>query len=70
MSTYKGYDDDVGKRATIKYIKEKQRIVDVKWKKTVFENEIEPAIKKSGKPMATFIKEAVVEKIERDGLNC
>lgn len=65
MSTYKGYDPEVGKKAKIKYVKEKQHRVEVAWKKTEYAERIEPAIKESGLPVATFIKEAVDEKIGR-----
>jgi len=68
MSKYKGYTEG-GKIASNKYRKESQKQINFGWKKTDFENNIAPAIKKSGSPVATFIKEAVIEKIERDGLN-
>ena len=65
---YKGYSGESAKKSTIKYIKEKQRQVIVRWKKEDYEEHIGPAIKRSGKPMSQFIKEAVNEKIEREGL--
>ena len=65
MSEYKGYDPEVGKKATMKYINEKQVQKIVRWRKEDYDNRIEPAIKASGLPIATFIKEAVDEKIER-----
>ena len=66
MSEYKGYDPDIGNKAAQKYVKEKQKSILIKWKKTEFESEIEPAIKDSGLPTVTYIKQAVREKIERD----
>jgi len=66
MSTYKGYSDTWGNKATIKYIKDKQKQVMVRWKKTEFTERIEPVIEKSGLPVATFVKEAVDEKIARN----
>lgn len=62
-----GYDE-IAKKATIKYLKEKQKRVDLKYKLDEYENRIKPAIEKSGLPTATFIKQAVDEKIKRDGL--
>ena len=46
-------------------IKDKQQRIEIKWKKSDYMERIEPAISKSGLPTATFIKEAVNEKIER-----
>lgn len=56
------------KRSTVKYIKEKQQRIEIKYKKEEYADRILPAIEKSGMPAATFIKKAVDEKIERDGL--
>ncbi len=57
---------EASKRATLKYIKDKQKCVMVKFKKADFETRIEPAIKKAGVSMSKYIKEAVYEKIERE----
>lgn len=62
------YYNDVVKRASAKYLKEKQRSVTLRFKKEDFEERIAPAIKKSNLPTMTFIKVAIDEKIERDGL--
>ena len=62
-----GYDE-IAKKATLKYRKAKQHRIEVSWKNDDFERIILPAIEQSGKPLATFIKEAVIEKIKRDGL--
>ena len=59
---------NVSRKATVKYIKDKQKQVQLRFRKDDYENRILPAIKKSGKPVATYIKEAVDEKIQRDGL--
>ena len=56
------------KLATMAYIKAKQREIKLRFKREDYEERIEPAIKKSGLPVATFIKEAINEKIVRDGL--
>jgi len=56
------------KKATIKYIQGGLKSVTVRWKIDFFNDKIAPAIERSGKPYATFIKEAVEEKIARDGL--
>ncbi len=57
-----GYDE-VSKKATMKYIKDKQQEIKVRYKKEEYEKEILPAIEKCGLPVATFIKQAVSEKI-------
>lgn len=54
------------KKATLKYIKDKQAQVTVRFRKDDYDNRILPAIKKSGKPISTYIKDAVDEKIQRD----
>ncbi len=38
------------------------------WLKEDFENRVRPAIQKTGKPISTFIKDAVNEKLIREGL--
>lgn len=65
--SYEGYSDK-RKQASLKYRGEKQRQIALSYKKEEYESIIEPAIKKSGKPVATFIKEAIKEKIQREGL--
>ena len=60
--------DDVARKATVKYIKEKQRQITIRYQKDDFENRIKPAIDRSGMKLTTFIKQAVDEKIERDQL--
>ena len=60
--------DDLSKNAVLKYKREKQHPINISYKKEEYENVIRPAIKKSGLPTATFIKEAIYEKIERDHL--
>lgn len=64
---YKGYTQELNK-AALKYKKDKQHPVTLSYKKEEWENEIKPSIEKSGLPTATFIKEAVREKIFRDNL--
>ncbi len=49
-----------------KYVRERQRQFSVKYKKDFYEAEIEPYIKASGCPAATFAKAAIAEKIQRD----
>lgn len=55
--------DSSAKRASQKYIREKQREVKLRYKKDEYEHQILPAIKKTGLPVATFIKMAVAEKL-------
>ncbi len=57
-----GYND-ASKKSTMKYIKEKQQEIKVRYKKDEYENDILPVIEQSGLPVATFIKQAVSEKI-------
>ncbi len=54
------------KKASAKYIKEKQKSILIKFKKDDYINRIAPAIEESGLPVVTFIKRAIDEKIERD----
>ena len=61
--------DNSSKTATIKYIKEKQHEIKIRFKKIDYDQYILPAIKKSGLATATFIKQAIDEKIIRDNLN-
>ena len=58
--------DNASKQATMKYIKEKQQEIKVRYKKDEYEKEILPAIEQSGLPIATYIKQAVYEKIKAD----
>lgn len=57
---------EAGKRATIKYEKNKTKRIVLKYRVEDYENIISPAIQKSGLPTATFIKQAVSEKIDRE----
>ena len=61
------YSEQQNKR-NIEYVKEHQKQIQVKYKKEEYEDFVKPAIEKSGMPVATFIKMAVKEKIERDNL--
>ena len=61
--------NEIAKNATIKYIKDKQQRLEIKYKKEEYDQRIRPAIERSGLPTATFIKQAVDEKIDRDGLS-
>ncbi len=48
------------------YVRECQKRFSVKYKKDFYEAEVEPYIKASGYPAATFAKIAIEEKILRD----
>ena len=54
------------KNNNLKYFKDKQKRVSLNWLKEDFESRIEPENRKTGKPISTYIKEAVEEKIARD----
>jgi len=62
------YNEKV-KVQNMKYIAENQHRIGVNWLKEDFEKRVKPAIDKSGMPVATFIKTAVNEKIDRDELD-
>lgn len=53
-------------KATRKYVETKQKRIEIKYKTEIYEERILPAIEKSGLSVASFIKKAVDEKIERD----
>lgn len=63
--TYTGYNE-VGKKASLKYRKDKQHPVTISYKTEDFESNVLPYIEKSKMPVATFFKKAVQEKIDRD----
>lgn len=56
------------KNTNLKYFKNNQRRIALNWLKDDYEMRIAPAIKRSGMPTSTFIKEAVEEKLIRDSL--
>ena len=60
-----GYTQKSNKNS-IKYVKDHQKVIMIRYMNTVFENEIMPFVEKSGMKLATFIKQAIKEKIERD----
>lgn len=60
-----GYND-VAKQASMKYIKDKQQEIKIRYKKDEYEKMILPFIKESGLPVATYFKKAVLEKILAD----
>lgn len=60
--------DEIAKKATLKYRKDKQHPISLAYKQEEYVHRIKPAIEKSGLPTATFIKQAIDEKIERDQL--
>ena len=56
------------KDTNLKYFKNNQRRIALNWLKDDYEKRVAPAIKRSGKPTSTFIKEAIEEKLVRDSL--
>lgn len=58
--------NEISKKATMKYMKDKMKIINLRIRKDEYENDIKPYIDKSGIPTATFIKTAIKEKIMRD----
>lgn len=59
---------DKAKEYNAKYMKDKQVRVPLNWLKEDFENRVRPAIQKTGVPISTFIKDAVNEKMVREGM--
>lgn len=57
---------DAGRKAVRKYKSTKQKALQISFKKPDYDEIIQPAIEKSGLPVATYIKQAVFEKIEND----
>ena len=60
---------DSTKKAIANYHKYKLKRIPLDLNKKDFEERIKPAIDRSGLPVQTFIKKAIEEKIERDGLS-
>ncbi|MBO6239716.1 MAG: hypothetical protein J6O61_02585 [Butyrivibrio sp.] len=59
---YNGYNES-RKNPTLKYMKNKMKIINLRIPKDKYEREIEPYIEKSGMPTGTFIKTAIKEKL-------
>ena len=57
-----GYNS-AAKQSSMKYIKEKQQEIKIRYKKDEYEKTILPFIRESGLPVATYFKIAVLEKI-------
>ena len=51
---------------SVKYIKEKTKTIYLRFKTEEYEQNIYPVIQKTGLPVATHIKQAIREKMERD----
>lgn len=60
--------NEISKKATMKYIKEKMQQFTIRFTKSDYDERIKPAIEKSGLKPTTFIKQAIEEKIARDGI--
>lgn len=63
--SYNGYNES-RKNSTLKYMKEKMKTINLRIPKDKYAHEVEPYIERSGLKMATFIKKAIQEKINRD----
>ena len=62
---YNGYNES-RKNSTLKYMKDKMKIINLRIPKDKYAQEVEPYIERSGLKMTTFIKKAIQEKIYRD----
>lgn len=60
--------NDKTKKYTTKYMQNKQVRVPLNWLKSDYEGRVKPAILSTGIPVGTYIKDAVNEKMIRDGL--
>lgn len=58
-----GYNESA-KKSTMKYIKDKQHEIKIRYKKDEFDLEIEPVIRNSGLTVAGFFKAAVADRIK------
>lgn len=58
--------NEISKKATMKYIKDKTQQFTIRFKQNDYDERIKPAIEASGLKPTTFIKKAIDEKIERD----
>lgn len=63
-----GQYSEKDKKRTIRYIKEKIKRIEIRYQKEEYNERILPAVTNSGMKMSAFFKQAVEEKIERDGL--
>ena len=63
--TYNGYNETY-KKATVKYMKDKLKQLNVRFNKEEYENILMPLFKKSGMKPTTYIKVALKEKLNRD----
>ncbi len=61
--------NETQKKAMMKYIKEKMQQFTIRFKQSDYNERIKPAVEASGLKPTTFIKQAIDEKIERDGLS-
>lgn len=62
---YNGYNE-VYKKATVKYMKDKLKQLNVRFNKEEYENVLLPLFAKSGMKPTTYIKVALKEKLNRD----
>ena len=58
------YDKKSNER-TKRYVKEHQHRIEIKYPVKEYESRIKPAIESTGLPTASFIKQAISEKIDR-----
>lgn len=69
MSNPRKYDAKTRSQACQMSFKATQKSLTIHWRKDEYYNFILPAIEKSDKTITPFIKEAIYEKIVRDGLD-
>ncbi len=62
----KNHYNNKSKEATIKYMKEKLKQLNIRFKKDEYEEVIKPLIDRSGLKPITYIKLALKEKLNRD----
>lgn len=54
-------------QATVRYIKDKQYILRVLFRKDYYEAVLKPLMTANGKTASAFVKEAIIEKLQREG---
>ncbi len=63
--TYTGYTE-TGRKATVKYMKDKLKQLNIRFKKEEYEQLIKPLTERAGMKPTTYIKLALKEKLQRD----
>ena len=63
--SYNGYNE-IGRKATVKYMKDKLKQLNIRFKKNEYEQLIKPLCERAGMKPTTYIKIALKEKLQKD----